>query len=86
MQLAQTLKSGLVTTNPGNERFFTEFPYRNHQSPMLAQTLKSGPEATKPGNERFVKGFPSKSSQSTMLAQTLKSGLTQWLSGKPIFP
>ena len=53
---------------------------------MLAQTLKSGPEATKPGNERFVEGFPSKSSQSTVLAQTLKSGLTQWLSGKPIFP
>ena len=53
---------------------------------MLAQTLKSGPEATKPGNERFAKGVPSKSSQSTMLAQTLKSGLTQWLSGKQIFP
>ena len=86
MQLAQTLKSGPGTTKPGNERLVKEFPYKNHQSTMLAQTLKSGPEATKPGNERFVKGFPSKSSQSTMLAQTLKSGLTQWLSGKPIFP
>ena len=86
MQLAQTLKSGLDTTNPGNERFFKEFPYKNHQSTMLAQTLKSGPEATKPGNERFVKAFASKSNQSTMLAQTLKSGLTQCLLGKPIFP
>ena len=86
LQLAQTLKSGPGTTKPGNERLVKEFPYKNHKSTMLAQTLKSGPEATKPGNERFVKGFPSKSSRSTMLAQTLKSGLTQWLSGKPIFP
>ena len=79
------VKSGPDTTKPGNERFFKEFPCKNHQSTMLAQTLKSGPEATKPGNERFVKGFPSKNSQSTMLTQTLKSGLTQCLSGKPIF-
>ena len=86
MQLAQTLKSGPDTTNPGNERLVKGPPYKGHQSTMLAQNLKSGPEATKPGNERFVKGVPSKSSQSTMLAQTLKSGLTQWLSGKPMFP
>ena len=85
-QLAQTLKSGPDTTNPGNERLAKGPPYKGHQLTMLDQNLKSGPEATKPGNERFVKGFPSKSSQSTMLAQTLKSGLTQWLSGKQIFP
>ena len=85
-QLAQTLRSGPDTTNPGNVRLVNGPPYKGHQLTMLDQNLKSGPEATKPGNERFVKGFPSKSSQSTMLAQTLKSGLTQCLSGKPIFP